>query len=95
MQAGSVRKGESPSPALLPLPRPALLTHLGEWQLRGQGDTFLGQQFLLILCQHQLLIVPVPGPQQVGGRQVMLLLWKPGHHIEGSEMHSLQGIKQA
>lgn len=51
-------------------------SHLGEGQLGGQCDAFFGQQFLLVLCQHQFLAVPSPRSQQVGGCQGMLLLWK-------------------
>lgn len=51
-------------------------THLGERKLGGQGDAFFGQQLLLVFREHQLLAVPRPRSQQVGGCQVMLLLRK-------------------
>lgn len=71
------------------------LTHLGEGQLGGQGDAFFGQQLLLVLGQHQLLAVPSPRSQQVGGCQVMLLLWKNKNCIGGRESGSLWEMKEA
>lgn len=82
-----LRVGGHPEPRVPP-------SHLGEGKLGGQGDAFFGQQLLLVFREHQLLAVPRPRSQQVGGGQVMLLLWKKqGNCVGGREGDSLWGMK--